>query len=122
MAEEKNFENKVKKFLKDEGCWYVKYWAGGGPTKKGIPDILACCNGFFLGIEVKATRGHASELQLWNIKKIREAGGFSIVLYPDDFERFKQVIQDLNGREFHSYAHAIQSNFDREEMESDTYR
>ena len=54
MAQEKNFENKVKDFLKKEGCWYVKYWGGGQYTKKGVPDILACCNGRFIGIEVKA--------------------------------------------------------------------
>lgn len=26
MAEEKNFENKIKKFLDEQNCWYVKYW------------------------------------------------------------------------------------------------
>ena len=26
MAAEKNFENKVKKFLKDKGAWVLKYW------------------------------------------------------------------------------------------------
>lgn len=53
MAAEKNFENKIKGFLKDHGCWFLKYWGGAAYTKSGIPDILACCEGFFLGIEVK---------------------------------------------------------------------
>ena len=52
--QKKNFENKIKGFLKDHGCWFLKYWGGAAYTKSGIPDILACCNGKFLGIEVKA--------------------------------------------------------------------
>lgn len=95
MAQEKNFENKVKKFLKDNGCWFVKYWGGGQFTKAGIPDILCCCNGCFIGIEVKADKGRPSELQLMNLKKIDEAGGFAVLLYPDDFEMFKDLIEML---------------------------
>ena len=68
MAAEKNFENKIKGFLKDHGCWFLKYWGGAAYTKSGIPDILACCNGKFLGIEVKAKNGKPSELQLYNLK------------------------------------------------------
>lgn len=51
-----------------------KYWGGAAYTKSGIPDILSCCNGKFLGIEVKAKNGKPSELQLYNLKKIDEAG------------------------------------------------
>lgn len=95
MAAEKLFENKIKKYLKDQGCWYVKYWAGAQFTKSGIPDILTCINGHFVAIEVKAPNGQLSELQEWNIKKIKESKGIGIVLYPKDFERFKKVVQVL---------------------------
>jgi len=99
MASEKQFENKIKKFLKDEGCWFLKYWAGASYTKSGIPDLLICCNGYFLGVEVKAPRGKPSELQLWNIEKIKEAGGIGLVLYPKDFDSFKELIYKLKGGE-----------------------
>ena len=72
MAQEKDFENKVKKFLKDEGCYFIKYWGGAAYTQKGIPDLLICCAGFFLGIELKSEKGKPSELQLWNIEKIKQ--------------------------------------------------
>lgn len=65
-------------------------------TKSGIPDILACVNGYFVGVEVKAQNGKPSDLQLYNIKKIREAGGFAVVLYPSGFNEFKEFIIDLN--------------------------
>ena len=99
MAAEKQFENKVKKFLKEEGCWLLKYWAGAAYTKTGIPDLLICCNGYFLGIELKATRGKASELQLWHIDQIKKAGGIAMVLYPKDFDSFKELIFKLKGGE-----------------------
>lgn len=92
MAAEKNFENKVKRFLEEQSCWYIKYWAGAQFTKSGIPDILVCCNGYFMGLEIKGPKGKPSELQLWNIDEIRKAGGFAMVLYPNDFEMFKKLI------------------------------
>jgi Holliday junction resolvase len=97
MAAEKQFENKVKKFLEDEGCWFLKYWGGAAYTKAGIPDLLVCCNGHFLGIELKAPNGRPSALQLWNIEKIKEAGGTAMVLYPKDFDSFKNLIRELKG-------------------------
>lgn len=51
MAAEKNFENRVKKYLDEYGCWWLKYWGGAAYTKSGIPDILCCSDGMFLGIE-----------------------------------------------------------------------
>lgn len=95
MAAEKNFENKIKKFLKDKGCWFLKYWAGAEYTKSGIPDILACVNGCFVGVEVKAPNGKASELQLYNLRKIHEAGGYAFLLYPKQWDDFKTFIDKL---------------------------
>lgn len=95
MAGEKNFENRIKAFLKSEGAWFIKYWAGSQFTKSGVPDILACVDGYFVAIEVKGPNGKPSELQLHTIKKIREAGGFAFVLYPSGFDEFKRFIHDL---------------------------
>lgn len=94
MAAEKQFENKIKKYLDSMGCWYVKYFANSF-TKSGIPDLIACVNGFFVAIEVKASNGKPSKLQIYNKEKIREAGGISIILYPEDFEDFKKLIYYL---------------------------
>lgn len=96
MAEEKQFENKVKKFLKEQGCYFIKYWGGGQFTKAGIPDIICCCNGYFVGVELKSSIGRPSKLQLYNLEKIEESGGYSMVLYPENFEVFKSFIFALN--------------------------
>lgn len=95
MAGEKQFENKVKRFLKEQGVYYLKYWAGAVYTKSGIPDLLICCEGVFIAVELKAKNGKPSDLQLFNLRKIERAGGFSFLLYPDKFESFKQFIIQL---------------------------
>lgn len=103
MAQEKVFENKIKAYLKSKGCYCVKYF-GCNYSTSGTPDILACVNGYFLAIEVKAQTGKPSELQLAKIRDIRDAGGFAYVVYPSGWERLKAVIDGL-----------LIENFNREE-------
>ena len=91
---EKQFENRVKKFLKDQNCWVLKTWSNG-VQRKGVPDLLVCCNGYFLGVELKNETGKASDLQLWNIEEIKKAGGIAMVLYPDHYEKFKELVYCL---------------------------
>ena len=70
---EKNFENRIKRWFHSVGIypagyrkdkmvvpqelWYVKIW-GGGFQKSGIPDILICVSGVFIGCEVKEQTGN----------------------------------------------------------------
>lgn len=107
MAAEKQFENKIKEFLKEQGAWFIKYWAGSKFTKDGIPDILCCINGHFVAIEVKAQNGKASALQIYNIRKIREAGGFAFVLYPSGYDKFKKFVIDLHNNTFNKEMEVI---------------
>ena len=100
---EKQFENKIKKFLKSHNIWFTKIW-GGGFQKAGIPDILACVNGRFVAIEIKGSSGKPTELQKYNIKKINESniedfvGLKSKEITPEEaveFEETKQRVSDL---------------------------
>lgn len=91
MNPEKQFENKVKQFLNQQNCWVLKTWSNG-VQREGVPDLLVCCHSIFIGIELKAENGHPSELQLWNIRQIRYAGGLAFTLYPDQFDDFKKFI------------------------------
>lgn len=99
MAREKIFESKIKKFIDAHGGWQVKFFANKY-TRSGVPDILACINGYFVGIEVKSDTGSPSRLQLYNVRKIREAGGFAFVLYPSGYAWFTQFVMDLNMETF----------------------
>lgn len=106
MGAEKQFEFKVKKFLKSEGAWFVKYWGGGQFTKSGIPDLIVCHKGYFLGIELKSPKGHASDLQLHNLKMIDQAGGYAILLYPEDYGIFHDLICSISDHDYGITANA----------------
>lgn len=94
MATEKDFEKKVKNYLEAEGCWWLKTWSNG-IQREGVPDLLVCCNRYFIGIELKANGNHASPLQKREIRNIRKAGGIAMVLYPDQLDQFKEYIRLL---------------------------
>lgn len=94
MAQEKNFENRIKKWLEEKGCYFVKQF-GCAFTKSGVPDLLCCVNGRFVAIEVKAENGTTSYLQDHNIAKIKEAGGVAVVVKPSQFDELKDLIEKL---------------------------
>ena len=94
MAQEKQFENKIKRYIKERGGNCVKYF-GCSYSESGTPDILACINGYFIAIEVKAQNGKPSELQLVKIAEIRRAGGLGFIAYPSGWEKLKDIIDGL---------------------------
>lgn len=49
---EKEFQNEVIKFLKEQNIYYIKIW-GGGYQRSGIPDLIICLKGKFIAIELK---------------------------------------------------------------------
>ena len=91
---EKAFENKIKAFLKYKGAYFIKTH-GDRFSRVGVPDIIACVNGHFVAVEVKAENGKPSELQLYRLEEIRKAGGHAFLLYPKDFENFKNFLENL---------------------------
>lgn len=116
MASEKLFEKKVEKFLHSIGIyqagtpshrmkevqigWFTKIW-GGGYQKSGIPDLICCINGFFVSIELKASNGRPSELQKMNTARINQSNGIGIILYPEGFEKFKELMKGVINCKLH---------------------
>ena len=94
MKSEKTFENKVKLYLKQKGAYFIKTH-GDRFSKVGVPDLIVCYKGLFIGIELKAPNGKPSELQLYNLREIEKSGGISYLLYPKDFEKFKKDVESL---------------------------
>lgn len=83
---EKNIENKIKSYLKSKGAYYFKHH-GNQYSQVGVPDIIACYKGRFIGIEVKNETGKTSPLQNYNLEAIQKAGGFSMVARDVDIVR-----------------------------------
>lgn len=95
MAQEKNFEKKIRNYIESIGGWSVKFFANG-MTQRGIPDLLCCINGKFVAIEVKADNGRPSPLQRWTLNKIVESGGYSILAFPKDWEFIRDKLDEIN--------------------------
>jgi Holliday junction resolvase len=88
MSEQK-IQASIIKYLESKGAYVVKVITA---SKKGVPDILACYKGQFIAIEVKRpeTKTNVSSLQAYNLKKIEETGGLSLVAW--DLVQVKSII------------------------------
>lgn len=53
-------------------------------TIRGTPDILGVVNGRMVALELKVGRNKADKLQVWTLQKIKQAGGFTAVVHPDN--------------------------------------
>ena len=80
MSEQK-LQSKILKYLQARGCYTVKVITA---SKAGVPDILACCEGTFYGIEVKYGSNKPSALQTHNLEEIKRVGGKAILAYSLD--------------------------------------
>lgn len=80
--------------------WFTKIWCGGY-QKSGIPDLILCVNGIFVTVELKAPNGHASELQKMNTARINQSNGIGIILFPDGFEQFKEIMKGAINCKYH---------------------
>ena len=95
MGKEKNYENKVKNYLKSIGAYFIKTH-GDRFSKSGTPDIVACVNGHFVATEVKAEDGKPSELQLYHLEQIiKNAKGYGAFVIPTEgIKKIKKYIND----------------------------
>ena len=91
MAEtpESKVKKKVTAILKQHGAYYA-YVVASGFGNAGIPDILACHRGRFLGIECKAGNNKPTALQEAEMLKIREAGGSTLVINESNINNLKE--------------------------------
>jgi hypothetical protein len=79
----------VKKLLDDLRIYHFSpYMAGMG--RAGVPDIICCFNGKFLGIECKAGKGKTTALQDRELDAICAAGGFVFVAREDNLKTLKE--------------------------------
>ena len=91
---ESDFQKRVIKYLRGKGC-YVLNIPGSSQQRKGTPDLIACINGAFWGIELKCKGNKPSPLQVHALEEINKARGKGIVLYEDDFDSFKKELEDM---------------------------
>lgn len=91
MATEQQIQKKIIDYLDSLDKSYVVKVVSA--TRSGVPDILCCISGSFVGIEVKKpeSRNNASKLQDYNLGLIENADGYSLVAY--NVEMVKEFIE-----------------------------
>ena len=75
---ERDIVTAIKKHLASLGSDVFFWKEHGGPYGcSGIPDVICCYKGRFLGLECKLPGGRLTELQKRVIEKINRAGGIA---------------------------------------------
>jgi hypothetical protein len=98
MTPEGKVKAKVDRLLVQSGVWFFSPQAGPY-GRAGIPDRIACVDGRFVGIEVKADgTKKPTRLQVQCMEKIEASGGRCFVVYNDDtLEQLKTYISEVLG-------------------------
>ena len=92
-------EGKVKKRVKailDEQQVYHFSPMQNGMGRAGIPDIVACHNGKFIGIECKAGSNKPTALQERELNRILNAGGEAYVINEENIEQLREELIWMN--------------------------
>ena len=79
MTPEAKVKRKVVDILKGAKAYYF-FPATGGYGRSGVPDIVCCWRGMFIGIECKAGKNTPTALQEKELEFIRKAGGCAFVV------------------------------------------
>lgn len=94
MTPEKKIKIKVKKILDKLGAYHCMP-STGGYGASGVPDIIACYKGLFIGIECKANGGKPTALQIKHLSLIKQAKGFSIIIDEHNIDMLKSLLHHL---------------------------
>ena len=94
MTPEGKVKKQVKKILDDVGAYHFSPMTAGY-GRSGVPDIIACVKGRFIGIECKAGKNEPTLLQKHNMKLINQSGGLSIVVNEGNIESLLTLVKEI---------------------------
>lgn len=92
---EKKVKDAVVKVLKQCGVYYF-FPVTGGFGRSGVPDIIACYKGNFIGIECKAGSNKPTALQEAEMAKINTAGGVCLVVSEKNTEDVLKLLETID--------------------------
>jgi len=90
MTPEAKVKKKVKEILDQMGVYHFSPMQNG-MGRAGIPDIIGCLDGQFLGIECKAGRGTTTALQERELTRIQNAGGYALVVNEENINQLWEI-------------------------------
>ena len=93
LTPERKVKNKVVALLKAHSVYYF-FPATYGMGRSGVPDVVCCMRGRFLGIECKAGTNKPTPLQLRELTAIQEAGGVSLVINETNIDTLEKLLNE----------------------------
>ena len=92
---ERDIVTAIKRYLASLGS-DVFFWKEHGSVygTNGVPDIICCYKGRFLGLECKLPGGRLTKIQKRTIEKINRAGG--VACRVERVEDVKRVIERVD--------------------------
>ncbi len=94
LTPEKKVKNNVVRLLKERGAYYF-FPASYGMGRSGVPDIVCCLHGQFIGIECKAGNNKPTPLQERELAAIKVAGGLSCVINESNIPQLATMLDLL---------------------------
>jgi hypothetical protein len=94
---EKKVKDKVVKLLKSHEIYYF-FPATHGFGRSGVPDIICCVRGRFVGIECKAGTNKPTALQEKEMNAIMQAGGYTYVVNEDNQDDLNELLKEIINR------------------------
>ena len=83
-------KKKVKEILDQMGVYHFSPMQNG-MGRAGIPDIIGCLEGQFIGIECKAGKGTTTALQERELTRIQNAGGYALVVNEENINQLWEI-------------------------------
>jgi hypothetical protein len=76
MQPERRLVNSIRAYLEGKDAWVFKVHGGDNPFQEsGVPDLLVCWRGRFIGLEVKQPGKKPTPRQEHVLREVRRAGG-----------------------------------------------
>jgi hypothetical protein len=94
LTPERIVKNKATAILKAYKAYYF-YPFSAGYGKVGVPDIICCYHGRFIGIECKAGKNSTTLLQRRNLDEIQTNGGIALVVNEDNVEAVQNALENI---------------------------
>jgi len=91
---EKDITSAIMRYLKTLPYCFAWKEHGGMYGTTGLPDIICCYRGRFMGLEVKTQTGKLTKLQETTLQRIQEAKGYAYKV--TSLQEVKEIIANLN--------------------------
>lgn len=110
IAGEKNFEERIKRWLQSKGIYppntpkqkikvkpigYYEKRFGSQFSINGLPDMHVCIRGKSIDLELKDVRGRPSAAQIKILSNINDWGCEGYLIYPKDWPAIEQRLEEV---------------------------